>query len=123
MARGAFHEERGAIIMLQAAARRKKAMDDVAEKTMTKLDQHAEVIQGGWRTHQRRKARTGAKKGGARANSPGVLTKLARSLSFSKRKGKDKEGSVSTAEHRRAPQSTAEHREWSPRAPSFAPAL
>jgi len=68
---------------------------------MTKLDQNAEVIQGQWRVHQRRKAK-GAKTKGAKGNSPGVLSKLARSLSFSKR-NKGKEGSTPRANDAPAP--------------------
>ena len=47
-ARGHFHEERGAVLMLQAAARRQKAQD-IGKSKRKHVDWAAMTIQGNWR--------------------------------------------------------------------------
>jgi len=105
-ARGQFHEERGAVLMLQAASRRHKAQAVLKYKKDEKL-WAALAIQIKWKRHLRRKraAKQAAERqaaedaalanapASARGSSPGILTKLSRSLSFSKR-NKGKEGST-----------------------------
>ena len=52
--RGHFHEERGAVLMLQSAARRKKAQS-VLKYKQTLREWAAIVIQENWRRYKLRK--------------------------------------------------------------------
>lgn len=91
-ARGHFHEERGAVLMLQAAQRRVKAQKVLKYKQSLKY-WAAVVIQERWRRYKlRQKAKeleaakamsTPTKKGGG-----GLGSKLVKSLSFSRRSAK-----------------------------------
>lgn len=94
-ARGQFHEERGAVLMLQAASRRKKAQEELNEKKMQKQDWAARGIQGsGKRMLRAKKAKAkhaqeaeeaAAAAAAKSSGGGGIMGKLSRSLSFSKR--------------------------------------
>jgi hypothetical protein len=86
-ARGHFHEERGAVLMLQSAARRKKAQQ-VRKYKATLVNWAAIVIQENWRRHKlREKAKLEqAKKGAEQTPKKGIGSRLVKSLSFSRRK-------------------------------------
>jgi len=96
-ARGQFHEERGAVLMLQAASRRRKAQTVLKSKKDVKHHAALQIQRAGRRMVQRKKANVAACQkvadeaaATAKGTSPGILGKLSRSLSFSKRnKGKD----------------------------------
>jgi len=114
-ARGHFHEERGAVLMLQAAARRHKAQMLHGKYKRTLVHWAAMTIQDNWRRHKKRKERAAAKAlkaqqevaarvmaaqqaeaeaaAAKQASGGGMLTKLSRSLSFTKR-NKKSEGST-----------------------------
>ena len=94
VARGHFHEERGAVLMLQAAARRKRAQDEKEYKKAL-IDWAAITIQVAYKKHSatNHKKKVAAKKKELKAarqakSGGGVLGKLSRSLSFSKRSAK-----------------------------------
>lgn len=114
-ARGHFHEERGAVLMLQAAARRHKAQN-IGKYKRTLVHWAAMTIQENWRRHQKRKQRAAAKaareaaeaqrlaeEAAAAAKSGGIITKLSRSLSFTKRNKKNADGSTPRAGGEDAP--------------------
>lgn len=87
-ARGHFHEERGAVLMLQSAARRKKAQAVVRYK-QTLREWAAIVIQESYRKHKHKQAKQS--KAAAANSTPrkaGIGTKLIKSLSFSRRSAK-----------------------------------
>jgi hypothetical protein len=86
-ARGHFHEERGAVLMLQSAARRKKAQH-VRKYKATLVNWAAIVIQENWRRHKlREKAKLEqVKKGAEQTPKKGIGSRLVKSLSFSRRK-------------------------------------
>ena len=87
-ARGHFHEERGAVLMLQSAARRKKAQSVRKYKT-TLVNWAAIVIQENYRRHQLREKAKALEQGkGAKDGTPkkGIGSRLVKSLSFSRRK-------------------------------------
>lgn len=89
-ARGMFHEERGAVLMLQAAQRRAKAKKVVEYKKSLKY-WAAVVIQERWRRYQIRKkakALEAAKGEVATPKKTGVGAKIVKSLSFSRRSSK-----------------------------------
>ena len=82
-ARGHFHEERGAVLMLQSAARRKKAQA-VRKYKETLMNWGAMVIQENYRRHRlREKAKADAT---AATPKKGLGSRLVKSLSFSRRK-------------------------------------
>jgi len=93
-ARGHFHEERGAVLMLQSAQRRVKAQKAAAYKKALKY-WAATVIQERYRRHKlRQKAKeVQAAKATEAANeitpkkAGGLGSKIVKSLSFSRRKG------------------------------------
>jgi len=107
------------VLMLQAAARRQKAQD-IGKSKRKHVDWAAMTIQGNWRRHKKKQKRAaqravdeararllGAQQAEAAAAakaSPGVITRLSRSLSFTKRnKGKGDSGSTPRAGEEAAP--------------------
>jgi len=94
-ARGHFHEERGAVLMLQSAARRKSAVA-VRKYKETLVNWAAIVIQEAWKRHQLRvKSKELEKNGGDggsshRGNSKSIGSRLVKSLSFTRRTTKSK---------------------------------
>jgi len=85
-ARGHFHEERGAVLMLQSAARRKKAQH-VRKYKATLVNWAAIVIQENWRRHKlREKGKADASKKATETPKKGIGSRLVKSLSFSRRK-------------------------------------
>ena len=88
-ARGHFHEERGAVLMLQSAQRRVRAQKAAAYKKALKY-WAATVIQERWRRHQlRKKAKEmAAATEAATPKKTGFGAKIVKSLSFSRRSAK-----------------------------------
>jgi len=85
-ARGHFHEERGAVLMLQSAARRKKAQS-VRKYKATLVTWAAIVIQENYRRHKLREKAKAAELAKAEATpKKGIGSRLVKSLSFSRRK-------------------------------------
>merc|ERR550514_2609283 len=85
-ARGHFHEERGAVLMLQSAARRKKAQS-VRKYKATLVTWAAIVIQENYRRHKLREKAKAAEVAKAEATpKKGIGSRLVKSLSFSRRK-------------------------------------
>ncbi len=101
-ARGQFHEERGAVLMLQAASRRKKAQTLMQYKKDVKTWAACKIQHAGRSMVRRKKqkkaadekAAAEAEAAQASARGTGLLGKLSRSLSFSKRNKGSKEGST-----------------------------
>jgi len=93
-ARGHFHEERGAVLMLQSAQRRMKAQKAAQYKKALKY-WAATVIQERWRRHKLRQKHKEAMAAQAAQisavvttpkKSGGLVSKIVKSLSFSRRK-------------------------------------
>jgi len=97
-ARGQFHEERGASLMLQAAVRRRQAQAELKLKKDNLRQWAATKIQSGARhmIYRKKKSKAEERKRQKESSIMGQMGKMARSLSFTKRNQK-KESSTPRA--------------------------